>query len=100
MAGKKTDTSNNAKKAVKNLQGKVNTKENGRTDETVLRRRRAQSIGRVEDETERENRFKKDNPDNPLVFFFESAPRISPSNRFLYLLQMPQDERFALQLVQ
>ena len=64
MTGKKTDTSNSAKKAVKN-QAKVNTKENGRISETVLRRRRAQSIGRVEDETARETRFKASNPDNP-----------------------------------
>lgn len=69
MTGKKTDTSNIAKKASKSLQQSKanNTKENGRISENVLRRRRAQSIGRVEDETARETRFKADNPDNPLV---------------------------------
>lgn len=68
MTGKKTDTSNSAKKAVKNVI-KPSTKENGRINDTVLRRRRAQSIGRVEDETARETRFKASNPDNPLVLF-------------------------------
>lgn len=72
MTGKKSDASYNAKKTNKNVtkmsMAKINNKENGRINETVLRHRRAQSVGRVADETARETRFKADNPDNPLVY--------------------------------
>lgn len=61
MTTKKSDSSN----AKKNLNKKSPNKENGKVSENVLRRRRAQSVGRVADETARETRIKADNPDNP-----------------------------------
>ena len=73
MTGKKTETSNSAKKGTKIT--KINAKENGKVKGNVLRHRRAQSVGRVADETARETRITADNPDNPYVqmfiFFFE-----------------------------
>lgn len=66
MTAKKTDTSNSAKKAIKSAK----VKENGKIpSESVLRHRRAQSVGRVDDETAREHRLKAGSPDNPYVFW-------------------------------
>jgi len=62
MTGKKSDQSNSSKKTNKNTK----SKENGRLEsENVLRRRRAQSVGPVDDETARESRLKAGSPDNP-----------------------------------